>query len=289
MRILVTGARGQLGHALLEVLAGRGHETVGVDLGDGDLAEPGVASRLLATHRPEQVIHAAAYTAVDAAESARAEAERGNATATRFLADACDAAGLALTALSTDYVFDGTVADGYAEDAPREPINWYGETKARAEDAVLTMTGPSRVVRTSWLFGHGPDNFVRTMLRLLDERETLRVVDDQRGSPTYTVDLAALLADLVATPGEGVFHGTNAGVVTWCGFAREIARAAGHDPARITACGSDEFPTPARRPACSVLRDTRLAALGVAPRPSWQDALARFLDREGAREERGRS
>lgn len=289
MRILVTGARGQLGHALLEILTGRGHEPVGVDLGDGDLAAAGVASRLLATHVPEQVIHAAAYTAVDAAESARAAAERGNVTATRALATACDAAGLTLTALSTDYVFAGTADDGYAEDAPREPINWYGETKARAEDAVLAMTSPSRVVRTSWLFGHGPRNFVRTILSLLDERETLRVVDDQRGSPTYTVDLAALLADLVTTPGEGVFHGTNSGATTWYGFAREIARLAGHDPAHVTACGSDEFPTPARRPVCSVLRDTRLAALGVAPRPPWQDALARFLDREGARERHGRS
>ncbi|MBD3219849.1 dTDP-4-dehydrorhamnose reductase [bacterium] len=288
MRVLVTGAEGQLGRSLVARLGDAGHQPVGIDLADGDLADPGVAARLLAELGPDQVVHAAAYTAVDRAESERDLAERGNAVATARLAEACDAAGCALTAISTDYVFDGEQSAGYREDATRRPVNWYGETKAHAEEAVLAMVSArSRVVRTSWLFGHGPANFVRTMRRLLAERDRLRVVDDQHGSPTYGPDLARLVVDLLGTDAGGVFHGTNRGVTTWCGFAREIARLSGHDPARIEPCTSEEYPTPAARPRWSVLLETRLDALGIAPAPGWQDGLARYLawlDRQEAEE-----
>jgi len=277
MRILVTGAHGQLGRALLNAIVAAGHQVVGIDLPDGDLAEPGVAASILNLHRPDHVIHAAAYTAVDLAESEREQAEAGNVTATERLAAACDGVGCPLTHVSTDYVFDGADIDGYNEDARRNPLNWYGDTKARAEDAVLAMGTPSRVVRTSWLFGHGRANFVLTMRRLLAERETLRVVDDQVGSPTYAPDLAALLTELATTQAWGVFHATNSGVTSWCGFAREIAAGMGLDPGRIEACRTEDYPTPAPRPACSVLHDTRLAGLGLAPQPTWQDALARYF------------
>ena len=277
MRILVTGAHGQLGRALLSHPAASDHTVVGVDLPDGDLAAPGVAASLLSRHRPDQVIHAAAYTAVDLAESQRDLAEAGNTVATRNLARACDEAGCPLTDISTDYVFSGERPDGYSEGSPRSPLNWYGDTKARAEEAVLAMTTPSRVVRTSWMFGHGPHNFVLTIRRLLAEREVLRVVDDQVGSPTYAPDLAALVLDLIPRDAWGVFHVTNTGVTTWCGFAREIARGLGLDPERIEACRTEDYPTPAPRPACSILRDTRLAILGVPSAPPWQDALARYL------------
>lgn len=278
MRILVTGAHGQLGRALLPILSTAGHEVVGVDLPDGDLAEPGVAAGLLTRHAPEQVLHAAAYTAVDRAEAEHDAAERGNVMATDALAGACEAVGCPLTMISTDYVFAGDDPDGYPEDAPTDPVNWYGHTKAMAESRVLAMAAPSRVVRTSWLFGPGPANFVLTIRKLLRERDVLRVVDDQRGSPTYASDLADLLAWLLPRDAWGVFHATNAGVTTWCGLAREVARLEGHDPARVQRCATVDYPTPARRPACSVLLDSRLAALGAPPRPSWQDALARYLD-----------
>lgn len=277
MRILVTGAHGQLGRALLYHPAVADHTVVGVDLPDGDLAAAGVAASFLDRHRPEQVIHAAAYTAVDLAESQRDLAEAGNTAATRNLARACDEAVCPLTYISTDYVFAGDQPEGYNEDAPRSPLNWYGDTKARGEEAVLAMATASRVVRTSWLFGHGPTNFVLTIRRLLAERKVLRVVDDQVGSPTYAPDLAALLLDLVPREAWGVFHGTNAGTTTWYGFAREIASALGLDPDRIEACRTEEYPTPAPRPACSILHDTRLEMVGVPPAPSWQDALARYL------------
>jgi dTDP-4-dehydrorhamnose reductase len=277
MRILVTGADGQLGRACRDAFLAAGHDTTGIDLPDGDLAASGTAGALLAAHRPGRVIHCAAYTAVDRAESERDAALAGNATATANLARACEAAGVALTAVSTDYVLAGTDPHGYTEDAPRAPINWYGETKARAEAAVATLTVPWQVVRTSWLFGHGPQNFVRTIRRLLGERERLRVVDDQRGCPTYAPDLAELLVALAGCDATGIFHGTNSGDCTWYEFAREIARLGGEDPDRIQPCSSEEFPTPARRPACSILRDERTAALGLPPRPPWRDALARYV------------
>jgi dTDP-4-dehydrorhamnose reductase len=176
-------------------------------------------------------------------------------------------------------VFGGRDPAGYAEDAPLEPLNWYGHTKALGEAAVTALGDdwPWQIVRTSWLFGHGPANFVRTIVRLLDERDTLQVVDDQRGSPTYAPDLAVLLERLAVAGAGGVFHGTNRGVCTWYELACETARLAGHDPARIRPCPTTAYPTAAARPACSVLRDTRLAGLGIAPPPPWQDALARYL------------
>ncbi|MEZ4388504.1 MAG: dTDP-4-dehydrorhamnose reductase [Candidatus Krumholzibacteriia bacterium] len=285
MRILVTGARGQLGRALLSVLPAAGHEVVGVDLPDGDLADPGVAAGMLLHLRPCQVIHTAGYTAVDRAEVDHDGAERANVTATAELAAACEVAGCPLTFVSTDYVFAGDQPSGYAENAARAPVNWYGQTKARAEVRVLEMSVPSRVVRTSWLFGHGPNNFVRTIRNLLRERDVLRVVDDQHGSPTYAADLADQLADLLPCDAWGVFHATNSGVTTWCGLAREVARLEGHDPARVEACTTADYPTPARRPACSILLDARLRALGLPRPPTWQDAVQRYLTWLGRNEE----
>jgi len=277
MRILVTGAQGQLGRACCDAFAAAGHDAIGVDLPDGDLAVPEVAVRMLFRHRPDRVVHCAAYTAVDRAETEREAALAGNAVATAELATACAARGCALTHVSTDYVLPGVDPDGYAEDAPRRPVNWYGETKARAEEAVEVLPVPWQIVRTSWLFGHGPQNFVRTVRRLLAERPEIQVVNDQRGCPTYAPDLAGLLVQLHAMGATGIFHGTNVGTCTWYEFAREIARLGGVDSGRVRPCSTEEFPTPARRPACSILRDERTAALGLALRPHWREALARYV------------
>lgn len=285
MRILVTGSRGQLGLACLDACRVAGLAAVGVDLPDGDLTDPQTAPRLLAEHRPDRVIHTAGYTAVDRAESERDQALAVNTTATELLARACAEQGSALTYVSTDYVFPGDDPAGYAEDAPLGPVNWYGETKARGEAAVQAQAGTGQafrplswqIVRTSWLFGHGPANFVLAIRRRLREGASLRVVADQRGCPTYAPDLADLLLELAVAGAAGIFHGTNAGVCTWYEFAREIARLDGHPPARITPCTTDEYPTAARRPASSILCDTRLEPLGTTPRPTWQDALSRYL------------
>lgn len=277
MRFLVTGARGQLGSACCAAIQHTGHDCRGVDLEDGDLADSDVAPALLAAIAPERVLHCAAFTAVDRAEEQREAAEAGNAIATANLAVACRDAGVALTHVSTDYVFDGTCTEGYVEGSRRQPMNWYGETKAQAEQAVEKLADRWQIVRTSWLFGHGPANFVLTIRRLLAERRELRVVDDQRGCPTYAPDLARLLVDLALADAVGTFHGTNTGVCTWYEFAREIAHLSGHDPERVVPCVTDDFPTPARRPVTSILRDTRLDGLAIPRLPDWRDALRRYL------------
>jgi dTDP-4-dehydrorhamnose reductase len=279
MHILVTGSCGQLGQACLEALPAAGHAAIGVDRQDGDLSAEGVAADLIARHGPDWVIHTAAYTAVDLAESDRDAAKAANAQATALLAAECRERRCGLTYLSTDYVFAGNRQEGYREDAPLEPINWYGRTKAMGEAAVGDMAGdcPRQIVRTSWLFGHGSGNFVLAIIRRLEAGETLRVVDDQRGCPTYAPDLAALLARLITANATGCFHVTNRGVCTWFEFAREIAMGRGHDPKLVQPCTTAEYPTAARRPAFSVLLDTRLDSLGLGPLPPWRDALARYL------------
>jgi dTDP-4-dehydrorhamnose reductase len=276
LNVLVTGAAGMLGRAVMDRFKGA---AVGVDLADGDLADPVAVNRIFSEHTPSWVVHCAAFTDVDGAERARETAHAANATATANVAYACQLSQAGLTYVSTDYVFAGTAEAGYLEaDAPA-PVNHYGATKAAGEAVVETLTTPWQIVRTSWLFGDAPRNFVLTIRRLLAERETLRVVDDQRGSPTYADDLAAVLHCLVGSGARGIFHVTNAGVCTWFEFARAIARGLGADPARVEPCASDAFPTPAPRPACSVLIDTRLTGVGCAPAPPWPDALVRYLGR----------
>jgi dTDP-4-dehydrorhamnose reductase len=276
MKILVTGCEGMLGRTIMRRLAAD-YDLKGVDLVDGDLTDPHVVTEIMADAGAQWVVHCAAWTDVDGAESAQDQAMAANALATENVASACDSFGAGLCFISTDYVFDGQ-GDGFDEDDPRFPVNHYGLTKARAEDAVMAMEGPWQILRTSWLFGDGPKNFVKTIRRLLGEREQLRVVDDQRGCPTYAEDLADVIGFLVSGGHRGIFHGTNAGPTTWYELARRIAAECGLDPHRIVACPSSEYPTPAVRPPCSVLRSTRLEDAGCPPRPAWPQAMARYLD-----------
>jgi len=290
VKILVTGADGMLGAALLRRLqsadaAGRGlTAAAGVDLPDGDLADPATAPALLGRHDPDWVVHCAAWTDVDGAEARYAEALAANGEATAHLARACARAGCGLTYVSTDYVFDGRgrggdPAAGYDEDDPPSPVNAYGRTKAAGEAAVRQLAGDWQIVRTSWLFGDGRVNFVKTIRRLLQERPTLQVVDDQRGCPTYADDLAEVLTRLVSGRHRGIFHATNRGACTWHELAQATAVAVGADPGRIAPCGSAQYPRPAARPACSILRSRRLEEVGCPPRPPWRDAVQRYVAR----------
>lgn len=281
MKILVTGCEGMLGRAVMGRLADR-HDMFGVDLTDGDLTGDGVAEGIVTRVRPDWIIHCAAWTDVDGAETARDAAMAVNATATEMVGQAAARLGAGLTFISTDYVFNGREGNGYLEDSPREPVNYYGLTKARAEEIVEQLATPWQIVRTSWLFGDGKVNFIKTIRRLLAERDTLRVVSDQCGCPTYTGDLAAVLEFLVAGRHEGIFHGTNQGTTSWHGLAREVARCVGTAPERIVACPSSEYPTPATRPANSVLLSRRLEAAGCPARPRWQAAVAQYVNRLAA-------
>lgn len=276
---LVTGAAGMLGQDLMAALAHEDVTAVAADRAALDIADPAGVREALAAHRPAVVVNCAAWTAVDDAESQEDAALRVNGTGPAVLAAACREHGAVLLHVSTDYVFAGDAALPYPEDAPTAPRSAYGRTKLAGERAVLeTLPDTGYVVRTAWLYGAGGANFVRTMIRLEGLKDTLDVVDDQRGQPTWTVDLAARLvrlgqAALDGTAPAGVYHGTSAGETTWCGFTREIFRLLGADPARVRPTTSGAYPRPAPRPAYSVLAHHRFAAVGIEPVRDWRAAL----------------
>ncbi|MCP2336860.1 dTDP-4-dehydrorhamnose reductase [Actinomadura rupiterrae] len=267
MKCLVTGADGMLGTDLAARLPG----AVALDRASLDLTDADAVREAVAVHRPDAVVNCAAWTAVDDAEAREDDALAINGTAVGHLAEACREAGARLVQLSTDYVFPGH--GPYGEDDPTGPINAYGRTKLAGEQAALAYER-SYVVRTAWLYGaHGP-NFVATMARLAAERDTVDVVDDQRGQPTWTGDLADRIVRLVASDAPfGIYHGTNAGETTWFGLAREVFALLGHDPERVRPTTTDRFPRPARRPSNSVLGHKGWDRAGMEPMRDWREAL----------------
>ena len=282
MRVLVTGANGQLGTELVDLYAARGGaEVLGVDLPDLDITSADSVASSFSAFRPEVVINCAAWTAVDAAEENEESALVVNGEGPAVLARACRNAGAWMVQVSTDYVFAGDASTPYAEDATPDPRSAYGRTKLAGEIAVQSeLPDAHYIVRTAWLYGHEGSNFVKTMLRLESERETIDVVDDQIGQPTYAVDLAAQIAALVdARPAAGIFHGTNSGEVSWHGFTQEIFRLIGADPARVIAVTSEQFVRPAPRPAYSVLGHRRWAEVGLVAMRDWRSAIAEAMER----------
>ncbi|MFG3530547.1 dTDP-4-dehydrorhamnose reductase [Streptomyces sp. NPDC047917] len=277
---LVTGAAGMLGQDVLARLAGEDVTAVAADRAALDVADPESVRAAFAKHRPAVVVNCAAWTAVDDAESQEDAALRVNGTGPAVLAEACREHGTVLLQVSTDYVFAGDGEKPYAEDDPTGPRSAYGRTKLAGEQAVLsTLPESGYVVRTAWLYGAGGGNFVRTMIKLEGVKDTLDVVDDQRGQPTWTVDLADRLvrlgqAALAGTAPAGVYHGTSGGETTWFGFTREIFRLLGTDPERVRPTTSEAFVRPAPRPAFSVLGHDRWAAAGIEPVRDWRAALA---------------
>jgi dTDP-4-dehydrorhamnose reductase len=280
LRALVVGAGGQLGTDLMDVLgpAARGLTRAELDVTDGGAVRAAIGDWALATRdipgRPV-VFNAAAWTDVDGAEADEEGAYAANATAPAHLAMAVDAMGGALVHVSTDYVFPGDASTPYEADAPTGPRSAYGRTKLAGEQAVLGVSAASYVVRTAWVYGATGRNFVKTMAALERTRDTLTVVDDQRGSPTWSADLARGLVELARSgaPG-GVYHCTNTGDCTWYEFARAVFTELGADPERVTPCTSDAFPRPAPRPAYSVLSDAGWRAAGLTPMRPWREALA---------------
>lgn len=269
---LITGASGMLGTDLRAVLGSRPSTALGrndLDVTDLDAVRAAVAGH-------DAVVNCAAYTRVDDAESDEEEAYRVNAIGAHNLALATAETGAALVQISTDYVFDGSASSPYAEEHPRGPISAYGRTKAEGERLVLAAN-PERgyVVRTAWLYGEHGGNFAKTMVRLASAHETLTVVDDQRGQPTWTADLAERLVELIDSGAPaGVYHGTNSGETTWLGFARAVFAKAGLDPQRLRPTDSGSFIRPAPRPAYSVLGHDGWSRAGLSPMRSWEDALA---------------
>ncbi len=276
MRVFVAGARGQLGTELMPLL--EPHEVLGVDLPELDITDRALVLGAIHDFGPDVVINCAAMTAVDECETNVDLAYAVNAMATRHLAEGCRQVGAHLTTLSSDYVFDGTKVGPYNEWDEPCPASVYGRSKLAGErEAGPTAT----VVRTAWLCGeHGP-NMVKTILRLLGEQDTLTFVDDQVGHPTFTSDLAPVLRQLSIERRPGVFHVTNQGVVSWFEFAREVAKAAGTDPERVSPCATEDLqpPRPAPRPANSVLDNAALRLSGLPETRDFREPLGELVAR----------
>ena len=280
MRIVITGAKGQLGRAVLKEALRRGHEAVGADIDDFDLTEKGAVQAYLAAALPEFVIHCAAYTAVDKAESEPALARAVNEQGARHIAEYCAAQDIWMLCVSTDYVFDGSGSAPWEVADTPNPLNVYGVTKLAGEMVVQSLCCKHMIVRTSWVFGPEGNHFVKTMLCLGSGRPVLNIVSDQVGSPTYTVDLARLLCDMAECPKAGIYHAANAGYCSWAEFAAAIFAQAGI-ACEVKEIPSCEYPQAAQRPLNSRLSPTSLIDANYALLPTWQDALRRYLS-EGA-------
>lgn len=276
MKVLVTGYGGQLGYDVVRQLEMRGIECRGVDVGDFDLTDGEAVKAYVTDYAPDVIVHCAAYTAVDKAESEPEVCAKVNGVGTMNMVRAALAVGAKLVYISTDYVFSGDGDQPFEVDEPYQPRNVYGLSKVQGEMAVRSLMTRFFILRTSWVFGKNGKNFVRTMLRLGAEKPQLSVVCDQIGSPTYTRDLARVICDLVPTEKYGIYHVRNEGYVSWAEFAQMIMRRAGL-PCQILPVPTSEYPTPARRPLNSRMSAKALADAGIQPMPSVASALDRFL------------
>ncbi len=280
MKVLVTGRNGQLGHDLVNELTERGIEVVGVDIEEMDITDEESVGRVIGEEAPDAVIHCAAYTAVDAAEDNVELCRRVNAGGTQNIADMCKKLDIPMVYISTDYVFDGEGTRPWEPEDECKPLNVYGQTKYEGELAVQNTLEKYFIVRIAWVFGLNGKNFVKTMLKLAESHDCLTVVNDQFGSPTYTYDLAKLLADMVLTDKYGVYHATNEGICTWYEFACEIFRQA-KVKVEVKPVSAEEYKAKAKRPSNSRMNKDKLENNGFERLPSWQDALGRYLKQTG--------
>ncbi|OUM90026.1 dTDP-4-dehydrorhamnose reductase [Parageobacillus thermoglucosidasius] len=277
MKVVVTGAKGQLGTDLMHLLADRGFEAYGYGREELDITNFSQVKQVIHEINPDVVIHAAAYTKVDLAESEPDKAFLINAYGTRNVAVASEAVGAKLVYISTDYVFDGTANKPYDEFSPTNPLSVYGKSKLAGEQFVRDLHSRFFIVRTSWVFGKHGNNFVKTMLKLAREREELMVVNDQIGCPTYTADLANCLLELIQTEKYGIYHVSNSGHCSWYEFAKAIFEETGII-VKVNPCATKEFPRPAPRPAYSVFDHMGLRLNGFKELPNWRNSLKRFLE-----------
>ena len=294
MKVLVTGVGGQLGYDVMNELAKRGHECIGTDILDRErIVLPYAYRQLDITNRdavdstlrelsPEAVIHCAAWTAVDAAEEEanKAKVFSINVDGTRYIAKACKDIGSKIMYISTDYVFDGQGTEPWQPDCKDQaPLNVYGQTKLEGELAVSELLNEYFIVRIAWVFGENGNNFIKTMLNVGKKFDTLRVVNDQIGTPTYTLDLSRLLVDMVETDKYGYYHATNeGGYISWYDFACEIFRQAGYGTKVIPVTTEEYGLSKAKRPFNSRLAKDKLVENGFFPLPDWKDAVRRYLN-----------
>lgn len=282
MRIAITGAGGQLGRELaLWSNAQPGDVLIPLTRSELDVTDANQCLSVLEHVHPNVIVHCAAYTAVDKAESEHDAAFAVNGSGTRNVAEAAKAVGAKLCYISTDYVFDGTGNEPYTTEHQPNPQSVYGKSKLAGELAVQELVDRHFIVRTSWVFGRYGNNFVKTMLKVGAEKQQIRVVDDQIGAPTYTYDLANLLLQLVKTEQYGMYHVSNSGSCSWYEFAKTIFQYA-EMPVEVVPCSTKQFPRPAERPAYSVLSHDAIRSAGFPPMRAWQDALRHYLKHDEA-------
>ena len=285
MKILVTGVKGQLGYDVVHECEKRGHHVRGVDVEEMDITDMSAVSRVMKETRPDAVVHCAAWTAVDAAEDEDniSKVRAINAGGTQNIATVCKELGCKLIYISTDYVFDGQGTKPWEPDEKDyRPLNVYGQTKLEGELAVANTLDKYFIVRIAWVFGVNGKNFIRTMLNVGKTHDTVRVVNDQIGTPTYTCDLARLLVDMAESEKYGYYHATNeGGYISWYDFTCEIYRQAGYTTKVIPVTTAEYGLSKAKRPFNSRLDKSKLVENGFTPLPDWRDALARYLKEIG--------
>lgn len=276
MKVLITGVRGQLGYDVVKRLNELQIENKGIDIDDCDLTNAAQTMEVISAYHPDCVVHCAAYTAVEKAESNAELCRRVNVDGTRNVAQACKQLDGMMVYISTDYVFPGDGEHAYDVDDPKAPLSVYGQTKYEGEQLVRELVNKHFIVRTSWVFGLNGNNFVKTMLRLGREKEQLCVVNDQIGSPTYTVDLAKLLCDMIHTKHYGIYHATNEGLCSWYEFAKAIMELA-ELPCKVVPISTAEYNADVQRPLNSRLSKRSLIKGSFALLPAWENALPRYL------------
>lgn len=278
MRALVTGVKGQLGFDVMNELAKRGYEGIGVDVEEMDITDAEAVDRVIKESHVDSVVHCAAWTAVDAAEDNVEMCRKVNALGTENIARVCKELDIPMIYFSTDYVFDGEGTRPWEPDDPVvEPLNVYGLTKYEGEQAVEKYLDKYYIVRIAWVFGVNGKNFIKTMLNLGKTHDTITVVNDQVGTPTYTYDLARLVVDMLEKEEYGKYHVTNeGGYISWYDFAKEIFKQAGMD-INVVPVSAEQYQAKAKRPSNSRMEKKKLDEHGFKRLPTWQDALSRYL------------
>lgn len=280
MKILVTGITGQLGFDVVRELKERKFDVIGVSSSEMDITDENKVREVITNTSPDAVIHCAAYTAVDKAEEEVEKCMAVNAKGTEYIANICDELDIKMMYFSTDYVFNGQGTKPWSVDDEINPLNLYGNSKYKGEIAVKNNLEKYFILRISWVFGINGKNFVKTMINLSKNHSQISVVNDQIGSPTYTRDLAKLVADMIITDKYGVYHVTNEGICSWYEFAVEIFKQSKID-VNVVPVDSSEFPTVAKRPKNSRMDKSKLEENGFSRLPKWQDALQRYLKELG--------
>ncbi|ODG90091.1 dTDP-4-dehydrorhamnose reductase [Gottfriedia luciferensis] len=284
MKVLVTGYGGQLGFDVVRECERHGLNVKGYNRQELDITNRESVFSLVDSYEPDVIIHCAAYTAVDKAEDDKENCWNVNVEGTRYLVEAAKNHHSKFIYISTDYVFNGKGESPFNEDDQPDPIGYYGLTKYEGEKVVQSLIENYFIIRISWVFGVNGNNFIKTMLRLSETRDELNIVGDQIGSPTYTVDLARLIVDLIKTDNYGIYHATNDGYTSWANFAKEIFKQT-NSKTFVKSIASEDYPTRASRPKNSRLLKQKLVENGFQSLPSWQDALARYLVQLNKRDE----